>query len=179
MPAGDTFDCKPLGSIVKRYLGQSETSVDPFARNKRWATYTNDLNPNTAAEYHLDALDFLISLQKKNVLADVVIFDPPYSIRQSKQIYESFGAKKFTQAQAQNVGHWGKEKAVCYSLLKVGGFFLHFGWYSNGMGKKRNSRIVEILLVAHGRAHNDTICTVEQKVSHQPVLMPKIKKEMQ
>lgn len=47
MPNPDTFDCKPLGQIVVRYL--SGVSIDPFARNKRIATYTNDLNPGTAA----------------------------------------------------------------------------------------------------------------------------------
>lgn len=56
MPSPDTFSCQPIGHLVKRYLAKSQVSVDPFARNKRWATYTNDLNPDTAAEYHNDIL---------------------------------------------------------------------------------------------------------------------------
>ena len=32
------------------------------------------------------------------------------------------------------------------------------------MGKNRGFEIVEILLVAHGGHHNDTICTVEKKI---------------
>jgi hypothetical protein len=36
MPTADTFDCKPIGEFVRRYL--QGVSVDPFARNKRLAT---------------------------------------------------------------------------------------------------------------------------------------------
>lgn len=68
MPTSDTFDCKPIGDFVRQYL--KGVSVDPFARNKRWATHTNDLNPETAAEYHMDAKDFLEMLAAKGVKAD-------------------------------------------------------------------------------------------------------------
>ena len=56
MPTSDTFDCKPIGEFVRQYL--KGVSVDPFARNKRWATHTNDLNPDTRAEHHMDAESF-------------------------------------------------------------------------------------------------------------------------
>lgn len=49
MPNHDTFSVKPIGEFVRRYLDASKVSVDPFARNKQWATYTNDLDPNTSA----------------------------------------------------------------------------------------------------------------------------------
>ena len=35
------------------------------------------------------------------------------------------------------------------------------------MGKTRNYVIQEILMVCHGRAHNDTIITVDKKEAHQ------------
>ena len=38
------------------------------------------------------------------------------------------------------------------------------GWNSCGFGKKLGFEIVEILLVCHGRTHNDTIVTVEKKI---------------
>jgi hypothetical protein len=41
--------------------------------------------------------------------------------------------------------------------------FLSFGWNSTGMGQKRGYEIIEILIVAHGSAHNDTICMAERK----------------
>lgn len=170
MPAADTFDIPPIGDFVKKYIRQSKVSVDPFARNKRWATYTNDLNPDTEAEYHLYAADFLGMLLERGIQADLIIFDPPYSLHQTKQIYMSFGKGQFTMGDAQNVGHWTEEKDLCYDILAPGGVFLHFGWHTNGLGLNRHGRIEEILLVAHGRSHNDTICMAERKVAHQPEL---------
>ncbi len=49
-------------------------------------------------------------------------------------------------------------------LMKPGGVVLSFGWSSNGMGLKRGYEIEEIMLVAHGGAHNDTICMAERKM---------------
>lgn len=63
MPNADTFSVKPIGEFVQRYLATSRVSVDPFARNKRWATHTNDLNPATEAEHHMDAEAFLVMLK--------------------------------------------------------------------------------------------------------------------
>jgi len=168
MPTSDTFDCPPIGEIVKRYLRKSRVSIDPFARNKRWATYTNDMNPRTEAEYHASARVFLRYLRMKGVRADLIIFDPPYTLRQAKQCYEQFG--KWSLEEAQNSGRWTKEKAICHDLLQPGGYFMHFGYSSNGLGEKYSMKIIEILLVAHGGAHNDTICTVERKTAHQLTL---------
>jgi hypothetical protein len=53
MPNGDTFSVKPIGDFVRSYLDAATVSVDPFARDKRWATHTNDLNPATQAERRL------------------------------------------------------------------------------------------------------------------------------
>ena len=59
MPNGDTFTVPIIGNFVQKYLQRSEVSVDPFARNKRWATHTNDLNTKTEAEHHMDSIAFL------------------------------------------------------------------------------------------------------------------------
>lgn len=169
MPSADTFDVPPIGDFVKRYLRQSKVSIDPFARNKRWATYTNDLNPDTAAEYHLSALDFLCLLEGRGIQADLIIFDPPYTLHQVKQCYESIGLP-FLLNDAQQAGVWSQEKEICYQLLATDGIFLHFEYHSNGMGKSRDMRLEELLLVAHGRNHNDTICIAERKLAHQSLL---------
>lgn len=165
MPASDTFDCAPIGEMVKRYLRQSRVSIDPFARNKRWATYTNDMNPATEAEYHMDAYEFLKMLLEKKVQADLIIFDPPYTLRQAQECYEQFG--KWTLEDTQNAIRWTKEKMICAELLQPGGYFLNFGHNSNGLGEKHKTKIVELLIVAHGGAHNDTICIAERKTAHQ------------
>ena len=112
-------------------------SIDPFARNSGLATYTNDLSKETSAQYHMLADDFLTMLAVQHVKADVVIFDPPYSPGQIVECYQSCG-------------------------LEV---VLSFGWNSCGMGE--GFSIEEIMLVAHGGAHNDTICLAERMVQEQ------------
>jgi 16S rRNA G966 N2-methylase RsmD len=84
MPNAETFSVEPIHNFVWKYLSQSKVSIDPFARNKRWATYTNDLNPATEAEYHMDAEEFLRMLAGRGEKADLVIIDPPYSPRPSQ-----------------------------------------------------------------------------------------------
>lgn len=168
MPNKNTFQVAPIGAFVKRYLENSETSIDPFARNNTWATYTNDLNPETTAQHHMRASDYLAMLVGDGIQADLIIFDPPYSIRQAKEVYEKYGEFKFSDT--QQVGRWTEEKALCNQLIKPGGVFLHFGWSTNGMGKKYNFEPIELLVVAHGGAHHDTLCLAEKKVAHQEMM---------
>lgn len=162
MPSPDTFSIKPIGQLVKKYLAQSEVSVDPFARNCRWATYTNDLNRDTEAEYHLTAHEFLYTLAYKNVRIDLAFFDPPYSLRQIKECYDKYG-HGFTHKDSQNAVRWTWERDTLNSIMKPGGIVISFGWSTTCMGKKRGYEITEILMVSHGPAHNDTLCTVERK----------------
>jgi hypothetical protein len=165
MPSSDTFDIEPIGALVKKYIRQSKESVDPFARNKRWATYTNDLNPDTEAEYHLDVLDYLKMLLNHGVSVDLVIFDPPYSPRQIKECYDSIGIKMGALDAMRT--NWQPERDAIDSLLRVGGYVISCGWNSMGMGLKRGYEFVEGLLVCSGVGHNDTIVMVERKRAHQ------------
>ncbi len=48
--------------------------------------------------------------------------------------------------------------------MKKDGIVISFGWNTNGIGKTKGFEIIEILMVAHGGSHNDTICTVERKL---------------
>ena len=166
MPHGDTFDCSPIRDFVKGYLRESSVSVDPFARNKRWASYTNDLDPRTEAEFHMPALDFLRKLKADEVRADLVIFDPPYSPRQIKELYDSIGLETYKEMAHKTAG-WSNEREAVHELLEVGGIFLWFNWNSLGMGIERNYEDIELLLVSHGAGHNDTICLAQRKNGHQ------------
>lgn len=161
MPSADTLTIPPFRQLVKRYLHFSKVSVDPFARNCRWATYTNDLNPDTAADYHLPALQFLQQLVNDGVRADLVIFDPPYSLRQVKECYQAVGIE--TMAFEDTHG-WKRERDLIAELCEPNAIALSFGWNSQGIGQTRGFEIQEVLLVSHGRDHNDTICTVERKL---------------
>jgi len=162
MPNKNTFTCLPIGNFVRKYLADSEVSIDPFSRDCKWATFTNDLNLNTKAEYHMDAVDFLKLLLDKGVKADLLIFDPPYSPRQIKECYESIGLKmKYEDAHLSH--SWKLQRNLANQLLITDGISLSFGWNSLGMGKQRGYEIEEILLVCHGAGHNDTICMAERK----------------
>lgn len=162
MPSGDTFDCPPIGEWTRNWLRGCKVIVDPFARNKKYGTFTNDLNPNTSADYHLDVLDFLELMVANGVQADAVIFDPPYSPRQIKELYDGIGIT-VKQTDAHRTAAWTKEKDLCDKLLKVGGLFLYYNWNTTGMGKNRLYTPLDILVVNHGSSHNDTLCMVERK----------------
>lgn len=169
MPNSETFSIPPIEQFVKSYLANSLTSCDPFARNKRWAKHTNDLNPKTAAEYHMDATDFLAYLNKHHVVVDLMIIDPPYSPRQVKECYDSIG-HKMQQGDALLGAVRKKLKAAILDVLSPTGIVLTFGWNSVGMGKELGFEPTEIMLVCHGSDHNDTICLAERRIVPQPLL---------
>lgn len=168
MPNSDTFSIPPILGFVHHYLLKSKVSVDPFARNTGLATHTNDLNPNTAAKHHLEAEDFLALLIHQKITADLFIIDPPYSPRQVKECYNGIGRKMATE------DAWGgamkkRRRELIYQIATPDAVVLTFGWNTNGMGK--GWEIVEILLVAHGSDHNDTICMAERRIAPQPALL--------
>lgn len=164
MPSHDTVSIKPVKELVSRYISESKESCDPFARDCQIAKYTNDLNPSTKSEFHMKAEDFLkFIMVVKNI--DLVLFDPPYSLRQVKECYNGVGVD-FTQQDSQNAIRWTREREVIAQHQKAGDVIISFGWTSTCMGKKRGYEIIEILLVSHGSAHNDTIITVERKLKN-------------
>ncbi len=159
MPNLNTFKIKPISKLLGKYVNGG-VIIDPFANESKLGTITNDLNPEFKTDYNLDALKFLKLMESNS--ADVVLYDPPYSISQAAQCYNSYGKDKLKQA-VSNMGYWAKCKNEVSRILKPGGIALIFGWSSNGIGKNRGFETIEILLVPHGGSKNDTICTVERK----------------
>lgn len=160
MPSHDTFSVKPIRELISRHITEG-VWVDPFSRNSpfRRLCITNDLSDEVDADFHLEAMDFLKKFEDHSV--DGVLFDPPYSPRQISECYKSLGRDvHFSDTQSSFYGDRKKEVA---RIIKRGGKALSFAWNSGGIGKSNGFEIVEILLVAHGGAHNDTICTVEIK----------------
>lgn len=160
MPNKHTFLIKPIKELLVRYVGDGKDWVDPFAGYYSPAELTNDLNPSTPTKYHMEAKDFC-----KILIGDWkgVLFDPPYSLRQLKECYENIGGqmtKEDSQMFPQNI------KELLNKHIPPGSYAITFGWNSQGFGKKLGFEIIEILLVAHGRSHNDTIVTVERKVDN-------------
>lgn len=169
-PKADTFQSPRIREFVDRYIQTGAISIDPFARNSQIALYTNDLNEDTNAMYHLDALDFLVMCHDKLNLAgqvEAIIFDPPYSPTQVKMVYSGIGLTADSTS-VWRPGRWTSEKEVCDALLQPGGIFLWFGWNTNGIGFTTTIHSAyiteEIFLCRHGSGHNDTICMAERKV---------------
>lgn len=159
MPNSRTFTIKPIKEFVEKYIAGANIIIDPFANECKYGTITNDLNPEYDTNYHLDALDFLKQLPSD--YADIILYDPPYSLRQVTEHYKGFGIN-VTQEKTQS--SWrARHLDEITRILKPGGLCLCFGWNSAGCGKKRGFEMIEILLVAHGGSKNDTICTAEKK----------------
>lgn len=158
MPNKNTFSIKPIKELITRYA--VGVGADAFARDSKIATITNDLDPETSAYFHMDAIDFIKTIDKDSL--DFFLFDPPYSPRQVSECYKSLG--KTVNMQTTQSSFWSKIKNETRDKIKIGGHCLTFGWCSNGIGKGNGFEIVEILLVAHGGWHNDTIVTVEKRV---------------
>ncbi len=159
MPSAETFQIAPIGAFVKSYIVKSGVSIDPFAGNSKLATYTNDLNPGTSATMHLDAAEYLVHLQKRGIVADLLIFDPPYSPRQIAECYKGIG-REVTMEDTQSAAMYRRVKLEIGPVLARDGIVLSFGWNSCSPGSPGASfDLMEILMVCHGGAHNDTICT--------------------
>ena len=137
-------------------------TVDPFARDSTLAEYTNDINPATAAKYHMQAEDFLKMLKTKGVMADTVLFDPPYSPRQVSECYKAAGIS-VGMVETQNGVLYKQARAAIRDICAPGAMVLSFGWNSCGMGY--GWEIEEILMVPHGGPHYDTICTASRLVN--------------
>lgn len=133
--------------------------VDPFANNSKYGTVTNDLDESQPTMFHMDATEFLRSLDSNS--ADAVLYDPPYSPRQISECYKKMG--KAVNMSTTQSSYWSVQKKEIARILKNGGVCITCGWNSGGIGKNYGFEQIEILLVSHGGWHNDTIVTVEIK----------------
>jgi len=163
MPSHNTFSIKPIRELLERYI--HGIWCDPFARDSVFANRciaTNDLNPDSNTTHHMEALDFLNLMGACGPVFDGVLFDPPYSPRQITECYQSVGRK--THMQDTQSSFYTHRKRAAHALIKRDGLAICFGWNSNGFGKTMGYELIEMLCVAHGGAHNDTIVTVERKL---------------
>jgi len=149
---------KPVQNLLRKYeVGTGW--VDPFAGRNSPAEWTNDIE-GYDAKCQMDGLDFLKSLDSHSF--NGALFDPPYSVEQCLRRYTP--KQKGT---AGRVEYWAKCKDEIARILDLGAFAICFAWDSTGIGKKRGFEIVEILLLCHGAAHNDTIITVERAIGNK------------
>ena len=160
MPNKWTFTIKPIKDLLEKYVNEG-VWIDPFAGENSMATITNDINPNRQTDFNLDALEFLKTLDTNSI--DGVLYDPPYSIRQAKECYDSYGVENL-KIKPNQMNYWSNCKNEIARICKQKSTVISFGWNSMGIGKTRGFEKLEILLVPHGGSRNDTICTVERKL---------------
>lgn len=161
MPSPHTFDIPPIRALVERWMARCPgVWADPFCGRSKLAQLRNDLDPAHGAGGQT-AEDWLATLTGP---LDGFLFDPPYSPRQIVDCYKGIGlAVSLRETQTGRLYKSVKQAAA--RLLRPGGVAISFGWNSAGIGKTLGFEQVEILLVAHGGPHNDTIVTVERKAS--------------
>ena len=137
-----------INKINYQYLHQlpgHPLFVDPFA-NDSFTQYlqgciTNDLNPKFNTNYNLEFKDFAYEMKELEHKFDLILFDPPYSLRQLKDQYDGIG-KELKLWQTHNM--WGEGKDVLADLVKVGGYVISLGWTTAGFGQKRGFQKKEV-----------------------------------
>lgn len=157
MPNKNTFSIKAIKQIIEKYA--YGIIVDPFANQSSIANITNDIDTRYDTDYHMDAMDFLKMFDDNSV--DTVLYDPPYSPRQVSECYKKL--KMTVNKETTQGSYWRKHREQIARIVRQGGIVISFGWNSMGIGMKYGFEKIEILLVAHGGQHNDTIVVVERK----------------
>jgi hypothetical protein len=165
MPNSNTFSIQPISLLISSVFVQKclvgGKAVDPFCRNSKFKDrcVTNDLDEKIEADFHMDALDFLKT--RKDGEFDIILFDPPYSPRQVSECYKKHG--RSVNMETTQASFWSNIKKEIQRISKPNAISVSCGWNSGGIGEKYGFEIQEILMVAHGGWHNDTIVTVEKK----------------
>ena len=116
MPSMHTFTIEPIRQLICRYVKDGKGWIDPFAGENSPAEITNDLNPEKPSKYHMHALDFAKMLDGQY---EGCLFDPPYSLTQVKECYQSIGCEDFM---SQDASHFPYDiKREIARKIKAGG----------------------------------------------------------
>ncbi len=141
-------------NLVKMYVNPHSRIIDPFARNCTLAhPNTNDIDPNTKANWHMDALDFL-NTAWGDMPFDVGILDPPFSARQDKEIYGD--TNLYTMPKKLK-----KIEITLGNIIRTGGYVIKFGYNSNFSHKA--FELDHLVLVQYGGCINDMIISIHTK----------------
>ena len=130
------------GRTLNLFAGKTKLFVDEVR---------NDLDSDMLADYHLDALAFVLDWNGEKF--NTVLLDPPYAYRKSMEMYKGIIASPFRQL-----------KDAIPDILKDNGIVITFGYHSTVMGTGRGFKVERICLFSHGGAIHDTIATIERKI---------------
>lgn len=128
-----------------------EPIIDLFARDCQWADITNDIDPNTKAKFHLDALDFIKS-QKSNS-SRIILFDPPFSSIQAER-YEAGDTNLYASGPAKI----SKIYKNSFRVLVAGGVFVKLGY--NSTRPHKGFKLHSLKIVNFGGSRNDVIVSI-------------------
>jgi hypothetical protein len=154
----DTHKAKWFSKVWDDFTNLMETyygmGCDPFARNCQLATFTNDLDENTMADENKPAIEFLQQFETDSM--DYVIFDPPFSQRQSDDHYDGIGNNLYASD--------GKMISDCLDeaarIIKPHGYLLKFGYNCNTF--HHNMVLVKLWIIqkVHRTHNNSTIVSL-------------------
>ena len=152
--ARDTHTTSWLPSIWDEVSKDAVLTVDPFARDCGWCSWTNDIDTETGAEFHLDAAAFLARVAVEEPgRVDLVLFDPPFSPRQAEEKYASGHVNVY-----QMPGYVRNCFTSIALMLRPGGKVLKLGYNTN-----RHHPLLaleKVWVVAVGANRNDVLVSL-------------------
>jgi len=113
----DWVETRCSGLVLNLFAGKTKLSLNEI---------TNDIDNKANAEFHKEALDFV--LDYKGEFFDTVILDPPYSYRKSMEMYNGNLNSRFKLI-ADNLP----------SIIKPTAKVISFGYHSTFLGKKEGT----------------------------------------
>ena len=136
-------ECNCSGRVLNLFAGPTKLEVQEVR---------NDINATAPADYHKDALDFVLEWGERHIEKfDTVLLDPPYSYRKAMEMYQGNYCSRFKRI-ADNI----------WNVLKPGGQVISFGYHSSFLGKIRGFELKKLCVFAHGGAQHCTIGIIEQ-----------------
>lgn len=163
----DTHNSKYYKKIFLKYkalTNQLEGEIiDPFARNCKWGTITNDLNSKFECDYNMCALEFSNILIETKTKAKIILFDPPFSINQAERYKEEGMNNLYTNPNL--ISNLCKNLS---SILSPNGYFIKLGY--NSTRPNKNLELVELTVVNFGGSRNDVIVSVWKNVQNKLVI---------
>ncbi len=137
MPNHRTFRMTPVKRLLERY--SKGVIIDPFP-----------------FPYQKDALTYLKTIADES--ADKVRYDPPYTLRQLKEMYDNEG---ISLSQHETQHYWQDLNKEIFRILKPGGICIKFGYNTSKIHP--SMEIIEQMNLCHGGPHNDLLITVQVK----------------
>ena len=141
--------------VYQRNVIGSLEIVDLFARQCPWGTVRNDINPQLYPAYtthSMDALECIKGLKRNS--AHIILFDPPFSDRQSAEEYGT--SNLYTDP--SYIAEIGQEM---FRVLQPGGFLIKCGYNTNAPAK--GFECVKVFIANFGASRNDILFSLWTK----------------